>query len=320
MAGVATNPVLLQEFSDNTFDKGVLVPNQISLKIDPASSVVVTTSATGLKLVAPVAPATTNVLAIDAVGKTITSTVNGVASTISTASLDDEGVTLAFSAGTLQLKNSAGTVLSSSPIPDLDAQTLTLGGTPAAPTLAISGGNTVNLPVVAPTTNTLAITKAGGAVSTVDGVVGTQTIAVGVLRDMLGFDATGNLVAQAVTIPKPIIFDERFATTAVDYSCVIGFRTPVNAAIDTLQVTTFVEVTATGATIGLPSIQPTVAQLIIGLEINVVSYGTWTGNTTVKSLALINGSQTAVINKTTTDIMLSPSLCFRWTGATWRIV
>jgi hypothetical protein len=94
----------------------------------------------------PAAPATTNVLSADAVAKTITSTVNGVASTISTAGINEEGTTLAFSAGTLQLKNAAGTVLSSSPIPDLDAQTLTLGGTPAAPTLAISGGNTVNLP------------------------------------------------------------------------------------------------------------------------------------------------------------------------------
>jgi hypothetical protein len=96
--------------------------------------------------VLPTAPAPTNTLVYDAIGKTITSTVSGVVSTTSLASLDDEGVSLSFAAGSLQLKNSAGTVLSTTPVPDLDAQTLTLTGQ----TLAISGGNSVTLPA-APT-------------------------------------------------------------------------------------------------------------------------------------------------------------------------
>ena len=44
------NPVILQELSDKSFDKGALDPNVINIKIDPASNVVTSLSATGVKL------------------------------------------------------------------------------------------------------------------------------------------------------------------------------------------------------------------------------------------------------------------------------
>lgn len=123
----------------------------------------------GGSITLPAAPATTNVLAIDTIGKTITSTVNGVVATISTATLDDEGVTLAFSAGNLELKNSSGAVLSTTPVPDLDAQVISMDATGKISLTGSAGTvQTTNVGAWVPATNALR--------STVNGVVSTTVV------------------------------------------------------------------------------------------------------------------------------------------------
>lgn len=164
-------------------------------------------------------------------------------------------------------------------------------------------------------------TKATGLVQTVNGVDAAPIVpVVGIISDILGYNAAGALVMQTVTTPKPIIINERYATTTIDYSAVIGFRTPVNPAIDTIDMTTLIDVTATGVTISLPFVSASLAPLIIGVEIDVAAFGTWIGSVTVRSSALINGTSNYTFAKTTTVAQDSPSRCFRWTGTTWRIV
>jgi hypothetical protein len=132
-----------------------------ALKIDPASTAPVTVGPNGLKVdcCPPVASKVTT-FTHDKLGRTITVAVDGTAAmTIDVSSLDDEAVSMEFTAGYLVLKNAADTVLSTTPIPDRDAQTLTLGKTTvstpialgggsysAQPTITISGGNTITLP------------------------------------------------------------------------------------------------------------------------------------------------------------------------------
>jgi hypothetical protein len=196
----------------------------------------------------PAAPSTTNVLSADAVAKTITSTVNGVSSTISTAGINEEGTTLAFSAGTLQLKNAAGTVLSSSPIPDLDAQTLTVGGTPTAPTLAISGGNTITLPAgVTSVSNTVTGTGAARTFSTtVNGIVGAdvplpdtdaQTLTVGGTADAPTLAISGGNTVNLPAAPTCASINALFAPVATAPTATTSFLGSDCSAYKTIALT-----------------------------------------------------------------------------------
>ena len=139
--------VLTREFNPDHFSFTTPLSSFINVKFDPASNIAVTTSAAGIKLVAPAGSSITNILSLGtptAAGQPITSTVSGIASTVV--------------------------------IP---------ATTPAA------------------TTNTLAITSGGGAVSTVNGVIATQAIPTtaglnGSVAEqkqitVLGFDSTGAL-------------------------------------------------------------------------------------------------------------------------------
>jgi nitrogen fixation protein len=93
----------------------------------------------------PAIPATTNAATFDVLSNKLTITVNGVVAVVDLGSLDDEGVTMAFSAGNLVLKSKAGTVLSTTPIPDLDAQQLTGAVASGAYKLTLTNGGSVTI-------------------------------------------------------------------------------------------------------------------------------------------------------------------------------
>ena len=174
MAYTAQNPVIGAELHDGDFNKGTEAPDRYTVKFDVAGVTPVTKSAAGIAVGFPaVIPATATMAAsqltgplpasaltltgaYDAIGNKLTITANGVPTIIP---LDPSaGMTASIVGSDLVLKDDQGVVLSATPIAGLDAQTLTVGGTTAAPTLAISNGNVVNLPSSDPTTLAAAFT------------------------------------------------------------------------------------------------------------------------------------------------------------------
>ena len=83
MPGTPLNPVILQELSDKSFDKGVIETGLVNIKIDPTSNIAASLSSTGVKLSvtgATLSGVTTNALATS--GVTLTSTVNTIAAPV----------------------------------------------------------------------------------------------------------------------------------------------------------------------------------------------------------------------------------------------
>ena len=178
----AISPVIGAEMAAESFK---VVGNQYQVSIDPASNVTATSSTAGLKLTVPVAAPTTHTATFDVLSNKLTTIVNGVTAVTDLGALDDEGVTMSFAAGNLVLKNKAGSTLSTTPIPDLDAQTLTKTVAASGITIAISGGNSIVLTsadlaaAFPPTTNVLSTTGVGTArtlTSVVNGVSSTTPI------------------------------------------------------------------------------------------------------------------------------------------------
>ena len=189
----AIAPVIGGEMAAESFK---VAAGQYHISIDPASNVTATESIAGLKLTVPVAAPTTHTATFDALSNKLTTVVNGVTAVTDLGALDDEGVTMSFAAGNLVLKNKAGATLSTTPIPDVDAQTLTKTVAASGITIAISGGNSIVLTTAdlaaafPPTTNVLSTTGVGPArtlTSVVNGVSATtpipdadaQTLAIG---------------------------------------------------------------------------------------------------------------------------------------------
>ena len=196
--------------------------NPIKWLLDPATSgISVTQSATGVKYT--VAPAVTPTLGISADFNTLSilgsnsvfvqpysgGTTNTAKVTITSP---QRGVTadvivdpvasniLATSAAGLAAK-----ILTISPLSGSGAAAspLTVAIDPTSTPGVISAtaaGLKVVVPAATPVTNRLIITQAGGAVSTVSGVVAAQAIPVGVVTQNLGFNAAGAAVfAPAIT-------------------------------------------------------------------------------------------------------------------------
>jgi len=81
------------------------------------------------------------------------------------------------------------------------AGTLSIGAAQLTPG-ALGVGVTIPASQVTGQTNTLAISKAGGAVNTTNGIVATQSIPVGTAVDVIGYNAAGTPVNQsAATLP-----------------------------------------------------------------------------------------------------------------------
>ena len=149
-------------------------------------------------------PATTHTVTFDALSNKLTTVVNGVTVVTDLGALDDEGVTMSFAAGNLVLKNKAGATISTTPIPDVDAQTLTKTVAAAGITVAISGGNSIVLTsadlaaAFPPTTHILSTTGVGAArtlTSVVNGVSATTPIP----------DADGQTLAIGGTASAPTL-------------------------------------------------------------------------------------------------------------------
>jgi hypothetical protein len=310
-------------------------------------------------VITPASAPLANTLTYDAVGKTITSTVSGVVSTTSLASLDDEGVSLSFAAGSLQLKNAAGTVLSTTPVPDLDAQTLTLTGQ----TLAISGGNSVTLPAApavysgsvagivpaapaaplagkflqadgtwatppAPvaTTHVNAWTKTGGLTESVDGVTSNIAIPVaspiGSMTDFIGYNAAGTPVNTPV--PRTVRIQEEYKAVAASTThAIIGPN--ADALYDTYFISTLIEVTAAGVTYTLPVVPLSIGLAIHSIEIDVKTTGPWVGTVSVAAPAgvTIDGAAAYSFTKAAaTGVNAQPSRSFRYSlsAGKWLVV
>jgi hypothetical protein len=140
-------PVIGKELAAESFQ---LVGQEYKVKFDPASTVTVTDSAAGIKLVAPVAPAaalsTVTTATFDAVAKTITIAVDGTTpKIIPVGGLDDEGTQIVINAGQIELKNSSGTVLSSTPITQIDAQQISKTAAAAGYTIAVTNGGSITI-------------------------------------------------------------------------------------------------------------------------------------------------------------------------------
>lgn len=67
-----------------------------------------------------------------------------------------------------------------------------------------------------PTTNTLVWSKASGVVSTVNGTVATKAVPVGVVNEVVGYDAAGNVVSQVVALPQDFWRSAAGGTTLPD--------------------------------------------------------------------------------------------------------
>jgi hypothetical protein len=145
--------------------------NTTALSVGVSSRVgnALTVTPQGLDVVLPAAPVTTVSNAVSGIGLTrqLTTTVNGV---------------------------------TGSPvfIPDQNNRDIVFSGTAAAPTISNDNFTFVPLPPVPPSSNTFAITKAAGAVSTVQGVSGTQLIPNGTIVETLGYNAAGVPVYQVL--------------------------------------------------------------------------------------------------------------------------
>jgi hypothetical protein len=126
-------------------------------------------------------------------------------------------------------------------IPDQNNSILTIGGTAAAPTISNDGGvASVALPAVPPTSNTFVVTKAGGAVSTVQGVSGTQAIPAGTIVETLGYNAAGAPVYQAIATAAPQTADNGLTKTANNTQLggtLLGATTIATSPANTLAIT-----------------------------------------------------------------------------------
>ena len=82
MPGTPLNPVILQELSDKSFDKGTLESNLVNIKIDPTSTVAASLSSAGVKLLVTtgaVAGVTSHTMSVN--GAMLSSVVNTVTAT-----------------------------------------------------------------------------------------------------------------------------------------------------------------------------------------------------------------------------------------------
>jgi hypothetical protein len=122
----------------------------LNLVIDPASTATVTQSAAGLKINVPPSAAaplsTVTTFAWDALAKKLKVAVDGTAALeVDLGALDDEATKLVLNGQNLELQNSDGTVLSSTPIGQIDAQQLTGAAAAAGYTLTLSNGGSVTI-------------------------------------------------------------------------------------------------------------------------------------------------------------------------------
>lgn len=122
----------------------------LNLDIDPASTAIITKSAAGLKINVPPSPAaplsTVTTFAFDALAKKLKVAVDGTAALeVDLGALDDEATKLVLNGQNLELQNSAGTVLSSTPIGQIDAQQLTGAAAAAGYKLTLSNGGSVTI-------------------------------------------------------------------------------------------------------------------------------------------------------------------------------
>jgi hypothetical protein len=122
----------------------------LNLVIDPASTAIVTKSAAGLKINVPPTPAaplsTVTTFAFDALAKKLKVAVDGTAALeVDLGALDDEATKLVLNGQNLELQNSAGAVLSSTPIGQIDAQQLTGAAAAAGYKLTLSNGGSATI-------------------------------------------------------------------------------------------------------------------------------------------------------------------------------
>jgi hypothetical protein len=215
-----------------------------SVSIDPASDVIATHSIDGilLELAPGAAPASTvTTFAYDAVSKKLSVAVDGTtALAVDLAALDDEGTKLVINGQNLELQNNAGTVLSSTPIGQLDAQQLTGAAAAAGYKITLSNGGSVTITcadigqmyasgVATATTELLSKdckavkvselpiahvnkwTKATGLTEKVNAVSSDIAIPLGTIVDDIGYDSSGNPVYQPIGL-QPDFFSSVTAT------------------------------------------------------------------------------------------------------------
>jgi hypothetical protein len=152
MTTIATIPNPLQEVigKELAAESFKLVGSEYKVNIDPASNIIATESLAGIKLMAPAAPvaaaSTVTTATFDAVAKTITIAVDGtIPKVINVGGLDDEGTQIVLNAGVLELKNSSGTVLSSTPISQIDAQQISKTAAAAGLAIAVTNGGSITI-------------------------------------------------------------------------------------------------------------------------------------------------------------------------------
>jgi hypothetical protein len=202
MTTIATIPNPLQEVigKELAAESFKLVGSEYKVNIDPASNIVATESLAGIKLMAPVvtAAASTITTAIfDAVAKTITIAVDGtIPKVINVGGLDDEGTQIVLNAGVLELKNSSGTVLSSTPISQIDAQQLTGAVTAAGYVLTLTNGGAVT--ITAPQIGGLFTPVAAGAVTATKKLMATDGTSLSIKQAV---SSLGTLLNYWVIVP-----------------------------------------------------------------------------------------------------------------------
>jgi hypothetical protein len=209
------------------------------------------------------------------------------------------------------------------PLPDLDAQTLSIGGTSADPTLSISNGNTVKLPTSA-VAHVNSWTRVGGLAESVNGASSNIVISAGCPTDLIGYDATGAVVYAPVkkyTVLVPLYGTATGAVKQAFYPPIAGQST----FVDEWTYDSVIELTA-ATTVQLV---PPPAALITALGVNgpamvitteVKASGPWAGNIVVSGPPNIDNAPSYTFIKSLTT---QPSRTFVWTGGVsghWIIV
>jgi hypothetical protein len=181
----------------------------------------------------------------------------------------------------------------------------------------------INPPATAAaTTNVDTWTQGGGLVSTVNGVATTVAIPAGVPTQMLGYDAAGKPVYQAI---------KKYVTLEAAPWGAVGANTPVSQqyyGVDAAQSTPFVDVytydafldiTGTGSPLTLANPPANLSALMVGREVTVKLMGAWTGTQVVNGN--IDGATSYSFTKAAaTGVNAFPSRTFKWTGTAWRVV
>jgi hypothetical protein len=287
------------------------VDERITVKIDP-NNTWLTQGPEGLLVQIPAAIPVTHSMSWDGLTNTLTTIVDDQAWSVNLGSLDNEGVTLEFSGGNLILKNRAGVVLSTSPIPDLDAQQLSIAGN----VISLTGGGTVTLPAAPPTTNTATWTKIGGIVDVVDGISAAISVPVGTPTDLIGYSASGTPVNTPIV--RTARLREEYKAVAVTGTHVVTGPIANGLFLDDYFISSLIEITAAGVTYTLPVIPAALSLDMVGIEIDVKALGAWSGPVVVlPGAGTIDGQSSHTFQKT---LAASPSRSFRWTGAKWLIV